>query len=432
MSFDPSRRGFLALPAAAPVLAGAPRTAELQQLIDTAADKGGGTVLIPPGRHVTGTLRLRSNVRLWIEPGAILEGSRSLADYTVLPGPVRGYTDNYTDKSLIHAEDAENISIEGRGTIDGQGAAFKGPYKARPYMIRMIRCRNVAVSGVTIRDSPMWVQHYLACDGVAIHGITVHSRVNHNNDGIDIDSCRRVRISDCDISSGDDAIVLKSTTLEPCRDVAVVNCTLSTACNAFKLGTESNGGFEEIVMSNCTIYDTRLAGIALEIVDGGVMDGVTIANVSMRNVGAPLFARLGDRARPSVPGGPKQPVGRLRNVTLSGIRARACGPVGCAFAGLPGHPLENISLSDIRLEFVGGGTEEDARRAIPEKRDAYPEFQMFGKLSAFGLFLRHARNVRLRDIELVTEKPDARPPIVSVDVDGLDIDGSPAVRHQLN
>ncbi|HPT28036.1 MAG TPA: glycosyl hydrolase family 28 protein [Bryobacteraceae bacterium] len=422
---DPTRRAFLALPATATFLQSAPRTAELQKLVDDAAAHGGGTVLIPPGRHVTGTLVLRSHVRLWLEPGAVLEASRNLADFRVLSGPIRGYTDNYTDKSLIHAEDAEDVSIEGRGTIDGQGATFKGPYKVRPYLIRMIRCRNVAVSGITIRDSPMWVQHYLSCDGVAIHGITVRSHVNANNDGIDIDCSSRVRISDCDISSGDDAIVLKSTALELCRDVAVTNCTISSRCNAFKLGTETNGGFHDVVMSNCTIYDTRLAGIALEIVDGGEMNGVAISNVSMRDVGAPLFLRLGDRGRPFQPGGAKQPAGRMRNVTISGVRGRGCGSNGCAIAGLPGHPIENVSLSDIRLEFVGGGTAEQSRRVPEELPAAYPEYRMFGALPAYGIYGRHVRGLRLRDVELACEKPDARPPIACFDVESLFTENTP-------
>jgi len=423
------RRGFLALPVnAAAMIQGAQRTAELQKLINDVSAHGGGTVLVPPGRHVTGTLVLRSNVRLSLEPGAVLESSRSLEDFQILPGPFRGYTRNYTNKSLIYAADSENISIEGRGVIDGQGAAFKGPYKVRPYMIRVIRCKNVAVAGVAIKDSPMWVQHYLGCDGVVIHGITVHSRVNANNDGIDIDCSSRVRISDCDISSGDDAIVLKSTALEPCRDVAVTNCTLSTRCNAFKLGTETNGGFEDIVLSNCTVYDTRLSGIALEIVDGGEMNGVAISNVSMRNVGAPLFVRLGNRARPFLPGGPNQPTGRLRNVTISGIRARQCSAIGCAIAGLPGHPIENLSIRDVRFEFVGGGTSEQAARIPEEKPDAYPEHWMFGPLPAYGFYARHVRGMRLRDVELACAGPDARPPVVCADVEGLFADNAPPIR----
>lgn len=421
------RRNFLALSALGPAaLPARPRTAELQKMIDACAAQGGGTVVIPPGRHVTGTLRLRSNVRLWLDAGAVLEGSRDLADYPVLPGSFRGYTDNYTDKSLIFAEGASQVSIEGRGTIDGQGAAFKGPYKVRPYMIRMVRCTNLAVADVTIRDSPMWVQHYLACEGVSIRGITVHSRVNANNDGIDIDCSSRVRISDCDISSGDDAIVLKSTANQPCRDVTVTNCVLSTACNAFKLGTETNGGFEDIALSNCAIYDTALSGIALEIVDGGTMDRVAISNVTMRNVGAPLFVRLGDRARPPVEGAARPPVGRLRNVTVRGIRAAGAGRTGCALAGLPGHEIENLALEDIRLEFAGGGSNADAAGMPEERPDKYPEFQMFGTLPAYGFYCRHIRGLRLRDVHLAASQPDARPAMICDDVQGLSIEHGPA------
>ncbi|MFB3828683.1 MAG: glycoside hydrolase family 28 protein, partial [Bryobacteraceae bacterium] len=213
----PTRRDFLGLFAAAVNVrdhgaAGDGNrldTMALQAAIDACARAGGGAVLLPPGRYLSGTLFLKSHVTLWLDPGATLLGSKDLNHYPVTVQKPRSYTDNYTDKSLIYAEDCENIGIAGRGTIDGQGAAFKGPYKVRPYMIRVINCRDVAIDGVAIKDSPMWVQHYLGCEGVAIRGITVRSRVNRNNDGIDIDACSRVRISDCDIWSGDDAIVLK-------------------------------------------------------------------------------------------------------------------------------------------------------------------------------------------------------------------------------
>ena len=179
-----------------------------------------------------------------------------------------------------------------------------------------------------MRDSPMWVQHYLDCEGVSIRDVTVRSRVNHNNDGIDIDGCRRVRISDCDIWSGDDAIVLKSTFAGPCRDVTVTNCVISSNCNALKLGTESNGGFENIVMSNCTIYDNRLAGIALEMVDGGTLDRVIVSNIVMNKVGAPIFMRLGNRARPYTENGPRPGMGQLsqrHRIERRGDRLRAHG-----------------------------------------------------------------------------------------------------------
>ncbi len=159
-------------------------------------------------------------------------------------------------------------------------------------MIRMIECKDVTVRDITIVNSPMWVQHYIACDDLLIDGITVSSFVAGNNDGIDVDSCHRVRIANCDIYSGDDAIVLKATSARACKDVTVTNCVLSTHCNAFKLGTESNGGFQNITFSNSTVFDTRLSAVALEMVDGGLLERVTVNNIVLNNVGNAIFIRF--------------------------------------------------------------------------------------------------------------------------------------------
>ncbi|MFN7999240.1 MAG: glycoside hydrolase family 28 protein [Bryobacteraceae bacterium] len=396
-------------------------TSAIQAAVDACARAGGGTVLLPAGTYVSGTIVLKSHVSLQLDPGAVLRASRDLRDYPLHVPALRSYTDTYTDKSLIYAEDAENIGITGRGTIDGQGTSFKGEYKVRPYVIRFVKCHDVSVSGVTIRDSPMWVQHYLACDQVNIRGITVRSRVNSNNDGIDIDACRGVRISDCDIWSGDDAIVLKATLDRPCRDVVVTNCVLSTLCNALKLGTESNGGFENITFSNCAIYDTRLAGIAIEMVDGGVLDRVNVSNIVMTNVVAPIFVRLGDRARPFTAGGPRPPVGKLRNLSITDVQADGAGQTACAIAGLAGHEIENVVLDNIRLSFGGGGSASDPNREIPEKPDGYPEFSMFGKLPAYGLYCRHVKNLRLSNIQTGFTEPEGRPAMVADDVETLEM-----------
>ena len=395
-------------------------TKALQSAIDACAKRGGGTVRIPAGRFLSGTLFVKSGVHLQLDAGAVLLGSPRLDDYPVMPGGFRGYTDIYTDKSLLYAENAENIGIGGAGCIDGQGKSFKGPYKVRPYLMRFVSCRGIKMRDVTIRNSPMWVQHYLNCEDVHIHGITVNSHVNENNDGIDIDCCRRVRISDCDISSGDDAIVLKSTADVVCRDVAISNCVLSSDCSAFKLGTESNGGFENIAFSNCAIYDTRLAAIALEMVDGGRLDGVSVSNIVMNRVGAPIFLRLGNRARPFQEGGPAPGMGTFRNVQITNIQAVGAGQRGCAISGIPGHRIEDVTIENIRIEFEGGGSAEDAKRIIPEYPARYPEYSMFGQLPAYGFYVRHARGVRFRNLNLTSVKPDARPAIVKDDVEPVE------------
>ncbi len=399
-------------------------TQALQSAIDAASAAGGGTVYFPPGRYLSGTLVLRSRVTLWLDAGATLLGSTVLSDYPEMIPALRSYTDNYTRRSLLYGENLESVAIRGGGTIDGQGAAFKGPYLLRPYLVRVITSRGITVENITLRDSPMWVQHYLACENLLIRGIRVESRCNHNNDGIDIDGCRNVRISDCDISSGDDAIVLKSTSQHPCDNVAVTNCVLSTDCNGIKLGTESNGGFRNIAISNCTLYDVNIAGLALEMVDGGTLENVTATNLTMQNVATPIFVRLGNRARPFKEEMARPGVGALRRVVISNVVASGAKPIGCSVTGLPGHPVQDVTLRDIRIEHAGGVGPAAATRPVPEREDAYPESSMFGTLPASGFYCRHVRGLVLDNIRVNSVKPDARPGLVCDDVEDLHVSRS--------
>jgi hypothetical protein len=398
-------------------------TQAIQAAIDKCSAAGGGTVYLPPGTFLSGTIYFKTGVTLHLDTGSTLLGSKNLNDYPPTVPAFRSYTDNYTDKSLIYGEKLERIAITGRGVIDGQGKAFEGPYKVRPYMIRFIECRDVVVEGVTILNSPMWVQHFLACDDVRISGITVKSHVNHNNDGIDIDSCHRVTITGCNIDSGDDAIVLKSTSARLCKDVVVSGCVVRSTCNALKMGTESNGGFQNIVLTGCAIHDTRLAGVALEIVDGGAMDRIVVSDITMVGVGAPIFIRLGNRARPFKEGMDKPGIGSMKNITISNIEASGANPTGCAIAGLPDARIENVTLSNIRLSFAGGGTAAQASRPIPEESEKYPEYGMFGRLPADGIYGRHVDGLKLTNIQLQWAAADRRHALVLDDVNNATIDG---------
>jgi polygalacturonase len=428
-----SRREFLGAAAAAPVLiqgrnavdSGAVgdgktlNTTAIQNAIDGCAQAGGGAVVFPPGVYLTGSIEIRSGVRLHLAAGAVIRGSTSLEDYPRHTAAFRSYTDNYTDRCLIRAEKASDIGIDGQGIIDGQGSAFSGPYKVRPYLLRFVECKGVSVQGVRFENSPMWVQHYLACDDVLVSGVTVRSRVNHNNDGIDIDSCQNVRIANCDISSGDDAICLKSTSDRVCRDVVIEGCTASSACNAIKLGTESNGGFQNINISNCALYDTRLAGIALEMVDGGVLDNVAVSGITMRDVKGPVFMRLGDRGRPFRKGGPKPKAGSFGNVILQGVQATGASRTGCSITGVPGAPVRRVSLHNVSIQFEGGGTAEDAAREIEELPANYPEYQMFKTLPSYGFFCRHVEDLSFSGVRLSYAAPERRPALVFDDIAGL-------------
>jgi hypothetical protein len=420
-------------------------TNALQTAIDACAAAGGGTVVFPAGRYLSGTLRLRSRVALWLQPGAVLLGSTRLEDYPPIVPAFRSYTDvNYVERSLLYGERVEDVALFGQGMIDGQGGAKafqvgggRDNYKRRPFLIRMIEGRRIALRDLTLLNSPMWVQHYLACDDLILDGVTVHSLVNVNNDGLDLDCCQRVRVANCSITSGDDAIVLKTTAPRPCRAITIVNCHLTSRCNALKCGTESSGDFQDITVSNCTVDDTRLSAIALEMVDGGVLDGISISNIRIRRAGGGIFMRLGNRARPHLSEGPgggsgafRAPpgtvapdVGRFRNVHIAQVTGEGCDAIGCALAGLPGYPIENITLADIQLNFEGGGTSDDARREPPERNADYPEYKMFGRLPAFGFFCRHARGVRVHDVQVGTVKSDARPGLICDDVQQLEVRG---------
>jgi len=410
-------------------------TQAIQKAIDAANKAGGGTVYFPPGKYLSGTLVLKSYVTLHLEEGSVLLGSTDIADFPEMPPKFRSYTDNYVNQSLIYAEDQHDIAITGRGTIDGQGSAYpQRSYLGRPYVIRFVACQRIHVEGISMRNSPMWMQHYLACDYVTIRGIHVYNHSTYNNDMIDIDCCRNVHISDCYGNSDDDAITLKSTADRATENVTITNCVLGSRCNAIKMGTESNGGFKNISITNCVInskygkmgfYGGLIgsSGISLELVDGGTLENITVSNIAMRNVKVPIFLRLGNRARPFRKDMEKPAMGTFRNVVISNIVARGVGPVGCSITGLPGHPIKNVTLSNIRITFPGGGTAEDAAREIPELADKYPEGTMFGTLPAYGFFCRHVDGLRFSNIDLEVEQPDYRPALVCDDVRNLEVDG---------
>ncbi len=400
-------------------------TEAIQKAIDACASGGGGEVRLSGGVFLSGTIYLKSNVTLEISSGAVLRGSRDIKNYpSITPKIIYLYRARFT-KYLIYAERADNIAITGRGTIDGQGQFF--PHKpnddgSRPYILRFSECTNVLVRGVTLLNSPRWHSHYLACANVTIDGITIKSEIRENRDGIDLDSCSNVRISNCFIRCGDDAIVLKATATRPCRRVTITNCVLSSKASALKLGTESNGGFEDITISNCAIYDTGYSGIALEMVDGGRFDRVNISNIVMKDVAVAIFIRLGNRARP-IPNVDPPGMGRMRDIMISNIQASGLGAIGCSITGIPRFPIENVTLANVRLRFRGGGRAEDALREVPEKENSYPSGKMFGVLPAYGLFCRHVTNLRLHNLDLAFEKEDQRPAMVFDDVRGLDVSG---------
>ena len=409
-------------------------TGIIQKAIDQCNAAGGGIVTIPAGRFITGTLVLKSNVTLNVEKGAVLLGSTNPGDYIRMRPRYKAYRTLDETRQLIYAEDQVNISITGEGTIDGQGATHK-PIESdglgltdagitRPHLIQFIACTNVSVEGIFLTNSAAWMQHYLACDHLWIRGIRVFNFCNWNNDGIDIDGCHDVMISDCLIESADDAICLKATSPRSCKDVVIMNCNLHTLSSAIKMGTETTGGFQNVTISNCAIspvedntFDYNSpdggCGIALLMVDGGTLEHLNISNITISEINCPMIIRLGNRARPYMPGLAPPPVGKVRNITLSNIIAASSHKTTSSIVGIPGYDVENIIIDNFTLVNKSKGTTEDAGILVPENIAGYPSETVHGSiLPASGFYVRHARNIRFTNTRLVLEKEEARPVFV--------------------
>lgn len=401
-------------------------TVFIQKAIDSCSVTG-GTVYVPKGTYLTGTLVLKSNVTLHLSADATILGQPASRYYPYQNSGIRFYGEDWAKQALIFCNNQKNVAIEGRGTIDGQGAAFvtttlKKPdrYKDRPYLLWFAGCENVSVTGVQLRNSAFWMQHYLGCKKVRIDGISIWNHSNKNNDMMDIDGCSYVTISNVTGDSDDDGITIKSTSPLVSEHIVISNCVLSSHCSAIKFGTESVGGFRNIAISNCvikpsaqktTIYGKPggISGLALEMVDGGVMEQVTVNNLIIDGAEVPLFVRLGNRARKYIATADTPRPGIMRNISISDVVATGAGITGCSVSGIAKANVENISLHNIRIESEGGGVKADIIRKIEELEDLYPEGTMFGKLPSYGFFIRHVKGMNMSGVTVTTKATDQRP-----------------------
>ncbi|MFD1045817.1 glycoside hydrolase family 28 protein [Kibdelosporangium lantanae] len=414
----------------------------VNRAIDAAAP-GGGTVYFPPGTYASYSVRLKSNVALYLDQNATLLAATPANGRgydPAEPGAGNSYQDyghSHWHNSLIWAENAENITIFGPGRIDGKGLVSGGSQESAPLQgnkaISLKLCRNVAIRDITIVNGGHFGILPTGVDNFRIDGLVIDT----NRDGINIDCCKNVRISNTTVNSpNDDGIVLKSSyalnmaratenvTIDNCfvsgYDLGtLVNGTFKTAnygrTGRIKFGTESNGGFRNIAISNIIFEYCR--GLALETVDGGLLEDVTVSNITMRNVQMPFFLRLGSRMR----GPAGVPVGTLRRVSISDVVAYNSDPrYPSAIVGIPGHNVEDIRLANIRHHLLGGLTPGDAVANPPELETAYPEPSMFGTLPAYGWFVRHAKGVTFDNMETRYDKVDTRPAVVLRDVTDVD------------
>lgn len=419
----------------------------INKAIDAAAQAGGGTVFLPSGTYLSYSIRLKSHVGLYLDHGCVIlaatpteEQGYDLAE----PNPwgdeyrYQDYGHSHWRDSLIWGENLEDISITGPGLINGKGlrqwdSDEKGVGNKA---IALKQCRHVIIRDITLQSCGHFGILSTGVDNYTIDNV----KIDTNRDGINIDCCRNVRISNCTVNSpNDDAIVLKSSYAlgyaRATENVTISNCQVTGynvgslldgtfqrtqeqapdrggVTGRIKFGTESNGGFKNITISNCVFE--RCRGLALETVDGGLLEDITISNITMRDiVNAPIFLCLGRRMR-----GPEGvPVGKLRRITLSNITVSNADPrYASLITGIPGHPIEDVSLNNIRILVKGGAPSEQAAVQVPEREDQYPDPREFGLMPAYGFFVRHVKGIEFNNVKIGFMVDDQRPAFMLHDV----------------
>jgi polygalacturonase len=437
----------------------------INRAIDAAAKAGGGTVVFPAGTYASYSVRLKSNVTLHLDRGATLlaaEPRRGVGFDDPGEGAGNPYQDfghSHWRASLIWGEGLENIGIRGPGWIDGaslvRNMSADSPRGTGDKAIALKLCRNVVIADLTIVRGG-----HLSILPTGVDNLTIHNvKIDTIRDGINVDCCRNVRISDCTVNThGDDAIVLKSSyalgSARATENVTIADTMVSGydvgtliagtygrsdpaaadrdgPTGRIKFGTESNGGFRNIAISNM-IFE-RCRGLALETVDGGLLEDVTISNITMRDVSnTPFFLRLGARMR----GPAGREIGRLRRISISDVTVHNSDPrYPSMIVGLPGHDVEDVRISNVRIHMRGGLSMREAAEqpgelintffaepgarepfAVPDRPTAYPEPSMFGILPAWAFYIRHARGVQLDNVHVGFENADTRPAVVVEDV----------------
>jgi polygalacturonase len=419
-------------------------TNSIQKGIDFISANGGGQLVFYVGRYLTGTIYLKSNVTIQLEEGAILVGSVNPLDYE----------QNFNWTALIFALDQQNIGISGKGVIDGRGfivannlvdliqkGVIDDPLRydrpretIRPQNIYFRGCRNVVISGITLKDPGSWNQQYDQCRNVVIDRIIVDSKSYWNNDGIDIVDCDSVSVTNSYFDAADDGICLKSHSADfVCRNVYIHNNTVRTSANGIKFGTASYGGFSNIKIIKNLVYDTYRSAITFAAVDGGFVEDVMVDSLRSIHTGNVIFLRIGERQV-----GKK---GRMNNISISNVYAEVPatkpdagynyeGPVEdlprnispSSIVGMPDAMIENVTLKNIEIHYPGGGDPNyvrirlDELDKVPEMAAGYPEFSMFKELPAWGFYIRHAKNLRFENIVLSAAEKDYRRAIVLDDV----------------
>lgn len=419
----------------------------IDRAIQACCEQGGGRVLLPAGRYLSGSIHLKSNVELHLQAGCVIvaapAGMRAYDESEKFDFPEYqdgGHT--YFHNSLIWAEGQENVSITGRGMIDGVGLTKKDTEKVGNVQggsigtgdkaIALKQCKNILIRDVTIYRGGHFAIIITGCERGTIDNVTIDT----NRDGIDIDCCKYITVSNTKVNTpNDDAIVLKASyalkRAVACEHILITNCIVTGyklgtfldgtyvpekvnwVCGRIKLGTESNGGYRDITISNCTCMYS--SGLAFEEVDQGLMENILVTNIALNHVHHyPIYITTGCRNR-----GPKdvKEPSRGQNIMISNIQALDCDSLaGIIITGMEQAPLKNIALQNIHIEYRGGGTKEQGKKEYREQGTNYPEPRWAGPTPAYGLYARHVEGLQLRNITFSLKKKDDRPAVIMKNV----------------
>lgn len=418
-------------------------TKAIQAAIDECSLQGGGTVRLSGGIFLSGSLYLKTGVYLEVEEGAVLKASPDIADYGTDTHHNRYRNEPELDRCFLFAQDAQNLGLTGHGEINGNAEAFPNAGSIyRPMLIRLLRCKNVRLENLRLYDAAAWTTAFLDSAYLWAKGLDIRNEKRYNGDGLDFDGCHHIWVSDCRIKGTDDNLCLQSSGL-PVEAVHINNCSFTSICAGIRIGLKSIGAIRDVTITNCTMHDIWREGIKIECTEGGTISDILISNIAMRNVRRPLFFLLNNRYEPEDLGSsleleqvPK--IGRMQRITVSNLTAvdEACMSqvhyrFGEDIMGEPkfngiridankDHPIEDITLSNIRYQSIGGVKRSDIPADYPEVVDKltdsrqetsenyYPDWSR----TAFA-DIRNVDGLVLENVVCHAVQPDERTPLLT-------------------
>lgn len=369
-------------------------TAVIQKGIDTCFQNGGGSVILSDGIYVSGTLYLKSNVRLHITESAVLLASGEIEKYGTDTHYNRYRNEPDMDRCFLYAQDQENITITGGGMILGNAEAFPNEGSIyRPMMMRFLRCRNIRLSHLRLYDAAAWTTAFLDSSWIWVDGVDIRNEKRYNGDGLDFDGCSHVFVSNCSIRGTDDNLCLQAGSREyPVEDVHITGCSFSSLCAAIRIGLKSIGDISDVAISSCTMKNVWREGIKVECSEGGSITDITVNNLTMKNVSRPIFLLLNNRFLPDGLGSSLEltempEIGRMERLIFSNIIATDTEEMGKVhrrfendimgapwFSGIRvdaerEHKIKDLTFTNIRYTAYGGVKSAQIPQEYPQVTD---------------------------------------------------------------